>query len=65
MNGENAVTGRNLDEFKRHRGSAVDGVFIVTSRVEATLIAKRSISIEMIEELIEKLSDIEVRGDMP
>ena len=40
--GENTVSVWNIDEFKRHRGSAVHRVFVATSRAKSAMTAKRN-----------------------
>ena len=41
INGEDAVPMGNIDKFKGHRGSAINGVHVSTSRAESTMTAKR------------------------
>ena len=39
--GKNAVPVRNTDQFKRHTGSALHGIFIATGGTKAAVTAKR------------------------
>ena len=40
--GKNTVSVRNIDEFKRHRGSAVHRVFVAEGRAKSAVAAKRN-----------------------
>lgn len=41
-NSKNAMTMLNVDDFKRHGGGTVDGVFVTAGRVEPTMATKRN-----------------------